>query len=97
MCVEILNKSKTLTDSDLSNHIISSVRDLNNVTADENHVCVLDNITIIPGYRTGDSLSYQVSRCNYCGKEWGEFWVCYKYILSSLISATGNANSEEST
>ena len=53
--------------------------------ASERDMCVLDNITIIPMYRTNDSLSYQVSRCNHCGKEWEEFWVNYKYIFSSLI------------
>ena len=51
----------------------------------ERDMCILDNISIKPMYRTNDSLSYQVSRCNCCGKEWGEFWVSYKYIFSSLI------------
>jgi len=51
----------------------------------ERDMCILDNITIMPMYHTKDSLSYQVSRCNYCGKQWGEFWVSYKYIFSSLI------------
>ena len=54
-------------------------------TTSERDMCILDNITIMPMYRTKDSLSCQVSRCNYCGKEWGEFWVSYKYIFSSLI------------
>jgi hypothetical protein len=51
----------------------------------ERDMCILDNISIKPMYRTNDSLSYQVSRCNYCGREWGEFWVSYKYIFSSMI------------
>ena len=49
-------------------------------------ICVSDNITIIPMYHTNDSLSYHVSRCNYCREEWTEYWISYKYILSSLIS-----------
>jgi hypothetical protein len=40
---------------------------------DEFSLCTPDNITIIPKYRTSDSLCYLVSRCNYCGKQWGEF------------------------
>lgn len=44
-----------------------------------------DNITIIPRYRINNSLSDQVSRCNYCGKEWTEFWVSYAYVTRSLI------------
>jgi hypothetical protein len=51
---------------------------------DEFGLCTPDNITIIPNYRTGDSLCYLVSRCNYCGKRWAEFWVTYRYILSPL-------------
>jgi hypothetical protein len=44
-----------------------------------------NNITIIPNYRITDSLSDQVSRCNYCGREWNEFWISYAYITRSLI------------
>jgi hypothetical protein len=49
-------------------------------------VCKPDNITIIPRYRIQDSLSDQVSRCNYCGREWDEFWICYAYVTKSLIN-----------
>lgn len=52
----------------------------------ERCICVPDNITIIPMYYTRDSLSYQVSTCNYCREEWAEYWICYRYIFSSLIS-----------
>jgi hypothetical protein len=52
----------------------------------EHDMCELHNITIIPMYRTNDGLSYQVSRCNYCGKEWDEFWISYRYIFKPLIS-----------
>ena len=52
----------------------------------EHCICVSDNITIIPMYHTNDSLSYNVSRCNYCKEEWAEYWICYRYIFSSLIS-----------
>lgn len=52
----------------------------------EHGMCKLDNITIIPIYHTNDSLSYQVSRCNYCGKEWDEFWISYRYIFNPLIN-----------
>ena len=48
--------------------------------------CIPNNITIIPRYHINDSLSDQVSRCNYCGKEWNEFWVCYAYVTRSLIN-----------
>jgi hypothetical protein len=47
-------------------------------------ICMPDNITILPNY-INDSSSYQVSRCNYCGKEWAEFWISYRYVFSSLI------------
>jgi hypothetical protein len=50
-------------------------------------ICKADNITIIPLYHTKDSLSYQVARCNYCREEWAEYWISYRYIFSSLISA----------
>jgi len=49
-------------------------------------ICVSDNITIIPMYLANDSLSYHVSRCNYCGEEWAEYWIRYKYVSSSPIS-----------
>jgi hypothetical protein len=94
ICVEILNKSQ---DGGLSNHIVSKFRNLTTTTiTNEHRGCVPDNITIIPDYHTSDSLSYQVSRCNYCGKEWGEFWVSYRYIFSSFIHTTSNASNEES-
>jgi aspartate carbamoyltransferase regulatory subunit len=54
--------------------------------ANERCVCVSDNITIIPMYHTNDSLSYHVSRCNYCREEWAEYWISYRYVFSSLIS-----------
>lgn len=55
------------------------------IKTNERNMCVLDNITTIPMYHIQDSLSYLVSRCNYCGKEWDEFWISYRYIFSSLI------------
>jgi hypothetical protein len=48
-------------------------------------ICKADNITIIPLYHTNDSLSYDVSRCNYHREEWSEYWISYKYIFSSII------------
>lgn len=50
-------------------------------------ICVSDNTTIISLYHTNDSLSYHVCRCNYCKEEWAEYWISYRYIFSSLISA----------
>jgi hypothetical protein len=55
------------------------------VVTNQRNMCILDNITIMPLYHTNDSLSYMVSRCNYCRKEWGEFWISYGYIFASLI------------
>jgi hypothetical protein len=49
-------------------------------------ICKADNITIFPIYRSNDSLSYHVSRFNYCREEWTEYWISYKYIFSALIS-----------
>jgi hypothetical protein len=49
-------------------------------------VCKPDNIMIIPRYHIKDILSDQVSRCNYCGREWNEFWICYAYVTKSLIN-----------
>ncbi|MGH9975055.1 MAG: hypothetical protein ACRD8Z_04370, partial [Nitrososphaeraceae archaeon] len=63
----------------LNNHCDHTVK------TNECNMCVLDNITTIPLYHIQDSLSYLVSRCNYCGKEWGEFWISYRYIFSPLI------------
>ncbi|MPZ06614.1 MAG: hypothetical protein GEU26_09400 [Nitrososphaeraceae archaeon] len=48
--------------------------------------CIPDNITIIPNYHISDSLTDQVSRCNYCGREWNEFWVSYSHVTLSLIN-----------
>ncbi|MGH9924468.1 MAG: hypothetical protein ACRD5B_03740 [Nitrososphaeraceae archaeon] len=45
-----------------------------------------NNITVVPNYRVTDSLSDQVSRCNYCGREWNEFWISYAYVTRSLIN-----------
>jgi hypothetical protein len=50
-------------------------------------ICRADNITIVMMYHTNDSLSYRVARCNYCREEWDEYWISYRYIFSSLISA----------
>jgi hypothetical protein len=44
--------------------------------------CLSDNITIVPKSRN-DSMSYQLSRCNYCGKEWNEIWLSYRDIFVS--------------
>jgi hypothetical protein len=65
----------------------------------EHCICVSDNITIIPMHHTNDSLSYNVSRCNYCGEEWAEYWISYKYIFSSLISRSqqGLASTSDET
>jgi hypothetical protein len=48
--------------------------------------CIPTNITIIPNYRITDSFSDQLSRCNYCGREWNEFWISYAYVTRSLIN-----------
>ena len=56
-------------------------------TLNEHCICRADNITIVTMYHTNNSLSYQVARCNYCREEWAEYWNCYRYIFSSLISA----------
>jgi hypothetical protein len=48
--------------------------------------CIPDNIAIISNYHISDSLADQVSRCNYCGREWNEFWVSYSYVTLSLIN-----------
>ena len=69
----------------MSNVILNNHRNLT-VRINEHKICTPDNITQIPLYRTYDSVSYHVSRCNYCGKEWAEFWISYKYIFSSLIN-----------
>jgi hypothetical protein len=65
----------------------------------EHCICVSDNITIIPMYHTNDSLSYNVSRCNYCREEWAEYWISYRYIFSSLISRSpqGLASTSDET
>lgn len=55
------------------------------VATNERCICKAGNITIIPMYCTYDSLSYQISRCNYCREEWAEYWISYRYIVSSLI------------
>lgn len=60
--------------------------DVTGITTNECDVCIPDNITIIPLYRINDSLSDQVSRCNYCGREWNEFWISYSYVTLSLIT-----------
>ena len=56
------------------------------VATNERCICKADNITIIPMYRTYDSLSYQISRCNYCREEWAEYWISYRYIVSANIN-----------
>jgi hypothetical protein len=56
------------------------------VVISECSICEQDNITITPRYHTKDILSDQVSRCNYCGREWNEFWICYAYVTKSLIN-----------
>lgn len=61
-------------------------RDMTGVAINECDLCKPDNITIIPRYHISDSLSDQVSRCNYCGREWNEFWTCYAYVTQSLIN-----------
>jgi hypothetical protein len=42
-----------------------------------------DNITITPIYHIRDSMCYHVVRCNYCGEEWAEYWISYRYMVSS--------------
>ena len=51
----------------------------------ERCICKADNITIIPMYHTCDSLSYQVSRCNYCREEWAEYWISYTRYAKPLL------------
>jgi hypothetical protein len=60
--------------------------DFTRVVTSECSVCKQDNITITPRYHTKDILSDQVLRCNYCGIEWNEFWICYAYITKSLMN-----------
>lgn len=60
--------------------------DTTRVGINECDSCNPDNITIIPRYRIEDSLSDNVSCCNYCGREWDEFWICYAYVARSLIN-----------
>jgi hypothetical protein len=60
--------------------------DMTGVVINECDLCKPDNITIIPRDHISDSLSDQVSRCNYCGREWNEFWICYAYVTQSLIN-----------
>ena len=66
--------------------LIQNKRGNPTATINERCICKADNITIIPIYHTHDSLSYHVSRCNYCREEWAEYWVSYRYIFSSFIS-----------
>jgi hypothetical protein len=56
-------------------------------TPNEYCICRADNITIMTMYHINESLSYHVARCNYCIEEWAEYWISYRYIFSSLISA----------
>ena len=60
--------------------------DFTRVVTSEYSVCKQDNITITPRYHTKDILSDQVLRCNYCGREWNEFWICYACVTQSLIN-----------
>ena len=62
----------------------------------EHCMCTSDNITIIPMYHTNDGLSYNVSRCNYCREEWAEYWISYRYILSSFISRSQQESASKS-
>lgn len=55
------------------------------VVINECDQCRSDNITITPRYRIEDSLSDNVSCCNYCGRQWDEMWICYAYVTRSLI------------
>jgi hypothetical protein len=70
---------QSLSDPKLYNHCCIPT------SLDDERICLPDNITMIPNYRTIDSLCYLESRCNYCGKRWGEFWISYRYIFLSLI------------
>jgi hypothetical protein len=79
-------KSLRIDSQPMSRLILNNHCDHTTTKTKERNMCVLDNITIIPMYHTNDSLSYMVSRCNYCGKEWGEFWINYRYIHSSWIN-----------
>jgi hypothetical protein len=49
------------------------------------HTCPSDNITIVSKCQINDTVSYRLSQCNYCGKEWNESWLSYGDMFSSLI------------
>ena len=66
--------------------LIQNKRGNPTATINERCICKADNITIISMYHTYDSLSYHISRCNYCREEWAEYWVSYRYIFFSSIS-----------
>ena len=65
--------------------LIQNRRSTSSTRINEHCICKADNITVIPMYHINDSLSYHVSRCNYCREEWAEYWVSYRYMYSSLI------------
>lgn len=77
----------------MSNMTLREYCDLTN-HANQHSKCIADNITSIPRYHNHNSMSYQISRCNYCGKQWDEFWLSYKYIFSSLIDQHLNKQSK---
>ena len=49
-------------------NIIQNKRINSNARINYRCICPPDNITTIPLYHIHDSLSYHVSRCNYCGQ-----------------------------
>src|ERR687891_507036 len=61
----------------------------------EQCICTPNNITIIPVYHIRDSTSYHIVRCNYCGEEWAEFWISYKYVFTSMIDHSQKKNRVE--
>ncbi len=66
--------------------LIQNTRSTSTARINERCICKADNITIIPMYHTRDSLSYHISRCNYCREKWAEYWISYRYIFYPLIS-----------
>ena len=67
--------------------------DPNTASISEQCICIRNNITITPIYHIRNSMSYQVVRCNYCGEEWAEYWICYRHMLSSHIDQSQNQES----
>jgi hypothetical protein len=82
---KVLNKWNHFVLQRYMGNLIQNRQRVSTTRINERCICKADNITIVPMYHTRDSLSYQVSRCNYCREEWAEYWISYRYIFSPLI------------